>query len=138
MNYRIVLLLLATAIVALSWSSAPAVAGDGYSYGYGFGYVPYSIYSQDRIPYFAQHPPVYYSYPVPRTYGYSPYAYPPSVMTPPAKPTMPITLDNPFVPKRVKVKEAIDRSTAAGRLPEPLVLVNPFVRQVSTIADTAK
>ena len=33
-------------------------------------------------PYFALHPPVYYSQMVPRTYGYSPFAYPGSVRTP--------------------------------------------------------
>ncbi len=136
MNYRLATLLFSTAIVALGWT-AQATAGDC-GCGYGFGNVPYSIYTQDRIPYFAQHPPVYYSYPVPRTYGYSPYAYPPSVMTPPAKPTMPLTLDNPFVPKRDTVKETTDRSAAAGQVSEPLVLINPFVRQVSIIADRAK
>jgi hypothetical protein len=42
---------------------------------YGLGLVP-------TPPYFALHPPVYYSCPVPRSYGYSPYAYPGCVMTP--------------------------------------------------------
>jgi hypothetical protein len=42
---------------------------------YGLGLVPVP-------PYFALHPPVYYSCPVPRSYGYSPYAYPPCVQTP--------------------------------------------------------
>ena len=35
-----------------------------------------------RIPYYALYPPVYYSYPVARPYGYSPFAYPPGTMTP--------------------------------------------------------
>ncbi len=42
---------------------------------YGLGLVP-------TPPYFALHPPVYYSCPVPRSYGYSPFAYPPCVQTP--------------------------------------------------------
>lgn len=54
--------------------------------GYG-GYLPYGglyggdwqMQSFDRVPYFALHPPVYYSYPVARPYGYSPFALPPGV-----------------------------------------------------------
>ncbi len=42
---------------------------------YGLGLVP-------TPPYFALHPPVYYSCPVPRSYGYSPFAYPSCVQTP--------------------------------------------------------
>jgi hypothetical protein len=42
---------------------------------YGLGIVPVP-------PYYALHPPVYYSCPVPRSYGYSPYAYPGCVQTP--------------------------------------------------------
>ncbi len=42
---------------------------------YGLGLVP-------TPPYFALHPPVYYSCPVPRSYGYSPFAYPGCVQTP--------------------------------------------------------
>lgn len=36
----------------------------------------YPTYSVDQPPYFAQNPPVYYSYPVKRSYGISPYPYP--------------------------------------------------------------
>ena len=39
----------------------------------------YTGYSSEYVPYYAMHPPVYYSYPVPRPYGYSPFAYPPGV-----------------------------------------------------------
>lgn len=58
----------------------------------------YSIYDQDRLPYFALHPPVYYSKPVPRTFGYSPFAYPGWVPTP-ALPQAyePVTVVNPYV-----------------------------------------
>ena len=61
----------------------------------------YGIYTHDRIPYFSQHPPVYYSYVVPRPYGFSPYAYPENVMTPERAPAAkPATLINPFVPQK--------------------------------------
>ena len=53
--------------------------------GYGLGYFNYG-YNQPRIPYYALYPPVYYSYPVARPYGFSPFAYPPGVMTPDAAP----------------------------------------------------
>lgn len=58
----------------------------------------YSIYDQDRLPYFALHPPVYYSKPVPRTFGYSPFAYPGWTPTP-ALPQAyePVTIVNPYV-----------------------------------------
>lgn len=42
----------------------------------------YNQYGRDTVPYYSLYPPVYYSYPVPRTYGYSPFAYPPGTMTP--------------------------------------------------------
>src|SRR5436305_2234169 len=69
--------------------------GHGVGHGLGFGGVAFGggddygwdvseLYRQlyNNLPYFALHPPVYYSYPVPRTYGYSPFAYGPEVMTP--------------------------------------------------------
>lgn len=55
---------------------------SGYPYAGFLSRPVYSIYDQDRIPYFALHPPVYYSYPVARPYGFSPFAYPGIVPTP--------------------------------------------------------
>jgi hypothetical protein len=84
----------------------------------------------DNVPYFALHPPVYYSYPVPRTYGYSPFAYGPWVMTPEvAAPPQPMTIINPYVPNADKApaSEASDRSAAVSPQPEPLVIINPYV-----------
>jgi hypothetical protein len=58
----------------------------------------YSIYDQDRLPYFALHPPVYYSKPVPRTFGYSPFAYPGWVPTPALPQSYePAMVVNPYV-----------------------------------------
>jgi hypothetical protein len=91
----------------------------------------------DNVPYFALHPPVYYSYPVPRTYGYSPFAYGPWVMTPePAAPPQPVTIINPYVPKADKASttEATDRSAAVTRQPEPLVIINPYVTPNRAVA----
>ena len=79
----------------------------------GTPYSGYSLYVRESIPYFAQHPPVYYSHPVPRPYGFSPYAYPGWVRTPDAR-----------------YSEAASVSRVA-RSPEPRVeplrIVNPYV-----------
>lgn len=61
-----------------------------------YGRNVYSVYDQDRLPYFALHPPVYYSRPVPRTYGYSPFAYPGDVMTPDLPVVEPEIIVNPY------------------------------------------
>jgi hypothetical protein len=84
----------------------------------------------NNLPYFALHPPVYYSYPVPRTYGYSPFAYPPGVMTPDVViDAQPVTIINPHVESnKIKAPQpAADRSAAKSAQPEPLVIVNPYV-----------
>ncbi len=107
------LLLAAAALVATAGISRVAVADGGFPacYGYGAGYgqahgpltgssffeMPYATGRIPTPPYFALHPPVYYSAPVPRTYGYSPFAYPGSVPTPEiVEPTGPATIVNPY------------------------------------------
>jgi hypothetical protein len=80
-------------------SASEAHAQWGYSGYNGYnGVGVYSIYDQDRLPYFALHPPVYYSKPVPRTFGYSPFAYPGWVPTPALPQSYePVTIVNPYV-----------------------------------------
>ncbi len=71
---------------------------------WGGCYGPYlqNMYARDMIPpYYALYPPVYYSYPVPRTYGYSPFAYPPGTPTP-----------------DLQIQE----------LPQPKVMINPYFK----------
>lgn len=81
MSYRrISCVFLGLVFVAVSGSSSAKAGGPAFGYG---GYYPfYAQYGREYIPYFALHPPVYYSYPVPRTYGYSPFAYPFGSLTP--------------------------------------------------------
>jgi hypothetical protein len=69
----------------------------GFAYPGFFGYYgsPYSLGLIPTPPYFALHPPVYYSVPVPRTYGYSPYAYPGTMPTPEV--VEPEVIENPHV-----------------------------------------
>lgn len=113
-------------LVALA-VSAPAASAVADCCGWG-AYYGYSSYSREYIPYFAQHPPVYYSYPVPRTYGWSPYAYPPGTMTPELDlpgAAAPTTYRNPFYKPESKTESTAsaksEGSTAALRI------VNPFV-----------
>ena len=129
-----------TSLFALSFMlgivclSPPAHAQCG-GYG-GCGWYPffnnaYQNANWDPPPFYAIFPPVYYSYAVPRTYGYSPFAYPPGVMTPDVTVTGPLSIENPYVPKSstVKPKGASDRVAVAD--PKPLVIDNPFVARES-------
>jgi len=132
--------IVATAVVAMSATFDSAQASGPYG-GYG-GYAPYygpyanpfySYVPTDRqIPYFAEFPPVYYSYPVPRTYGYSPYAYPPSFVTPDPYLAEPAVIDNPHA-EEVAPGEAAEDKAASHRVatvkqqPKPKVIYNPYV-----------
>lgn len=130
---------------ALAWGIAPAAkACNGYGYGgygwdCGMGWLYQSL--QYNVPHFAAFPPVYYSYPVPRTYGYSPFAYPPGVMTPEVSVAPePLEIINPHVPSTDSDKPAkkADTMAAAKRQPEPLVILNPYVRPVKALAQVAE
>jgi hypothetical protein len=120
--------------------------GGGLGFGIGGGFYDNScdlaeLYRElyNNLPYFALHPPVYYSVPVPRTYGYSPFAYPPDVMTPEiVSEAKPVTIDNPYVPstKPVAAGPTSDQSAATRNHVEPLVIINPFVTQNQTVAQS--
>ena len=116
-------LLLGTAGITRADGDSPfGFHGGLYWYGY------HSLrrdYVDQPIPYFAQFPPVYYSHPVPRPYGWSPYAYPPDVRTPEpkARPAA-VQVINPYVKPRGDEKEAPLKSASA-----PRVIVNPFVAE---------
>jgi hypothetical protein len=129
-------LFLCTLLVAiLSLIGIPAALacdGCGGGYGYGYGWLYNSL--RYEVPHFAAYPPVYYSYPVPRTYGYSPFAYPPHVMTPEieGKPTA-VEIVNPYVPQQKPTTGESDRSAGTAQ-PQPLVVVNPFVGPSRSVA----
>jgi hypothetical protein len=115
--------------------------GGGIVNGGGYGWDIAELYRQlyNNLPYFALHPPVYYSEPVPRTYGYSPFAYPPRTMTPDViGESQPVTINNPYVPATKPASAEVkpsDRSASAGQAPEPLVIINPFVTPASSVAN---
>ena len=94
--------------------------GDGWGNYYGF-------YGREHIPYYALHPPVYYSVPIPRTYGYSPFAYPPGTMTPEVQwAAEPQTMLNPFVPQKAKPAAEPEQTALRAK-----TILNPFVGQAS-------
>jgi hypothetical protein len=108
--------------------------------GGGCGWDIAELYHQlyNNLPYFALHPPVYYSCPVPRTYGYSPFAYPPGTMTPDVNfAAVPVTVNNPYAPAIQNPAAATpspDSSAAAKPAVEPLVIINPYVTDRGAVA----
>jgi hypothetical protein len=122
----------AVAIVFLASPRAQAQMYGGYAGGW-YGGLPYSVYSLDSVPYYALHPPVYYSHVVPRPYGYSPYAYPPYVMTPERTPETPQTMVNPHVPA-----SPASNSEPKPRVAhvEPKTVFNPYVNSEAVDAPT--
>jgi hypothetical protein len=145
MNLRRTLLLaVALTVTAASADQASAQCG-GYGGG-GFGYGGYWDMSRlydvlaDNVPYHAAFPPVYYSYPVPRTYGYSPFAYPPGVMTPDVEFGQPQEIVNPYFEGEAEEvapqaeAASVDKTTDTAKLSEPLVIMNPYVTD-SKLAD---
>ena len=93
-------LLAAVVIGGLGALAAAPASANGFGHGHLYGFNLGSVYGglEHRVPYFAAHPPVYYSYPIPRTYGYTPFAYPPTVRTPDISlASSPQTIVNPYV-----------------------------------------
>jgi hypothetical protein len=144
MNLQRILLIAAvlTASASASSSAHAQCAAGGYG-GYGFGYWDigrlYSVLA-DNVPYHAAFPPVYYSYPVPRTYGYSPFAYPPGVMTPEVEAPGPEVIENPYFKGDAEEVQPeseaapADATTSINRTPAPLVIINPYVTDAKLAA----
>jgi hypothetical protein len=117
MGLRRTIWLVLAALVALSIANT-ALAANGPYYGYaGYGYgawwygFPLKTVVNSTLPYYSVFPPVYYSYPVARPYGYSPYAYPPGTPTPSKHVSAPVKVRNVYAaggkqseagPKRIK------------------------------------
>jgi hypothetical protein len=140
-------LIMTLATVAAFAAAVPAArAQNGCGYGgcwdNGYGWLYNSL--RYEVPHFAAFPPVYYSAPVPRTYGYSPFAYPPNIMTPEiVGEPQPLTIDNPYVPATKSATPAAsetksDRATQVRRGVEPLVVINPFVTQRGAVAQNER
>lgn len=136
-------LLIAAATLGGLMTSAAADAYWWQGAGVGIGglYRSLDYPTERRVPYFAAHPPVYYSQPVPRTYGYSPFAYTPDTRTPDVVPAMqPVEIVNPYVqpsssttttptaPKASSTKgRTISNSVKVKEYTGPLTILNPYV-----------
>lgn len=124
---------LACGVLTVWGALAAAAQAQAPNYLYLFGInngLPYSN-GVEHVPYYSLYPPVYYSMPVPRTYGYSPFAYPPGYTTPDVdlRPA-PETIVNPHAApsansgKSKKAEAPKDRATQA-----PMTILNPFVNE---------
>jgi hypothetical protein len=132
---RIAVALLAVVALVGSVDRASAQApycASGYNPWMGGGY---NLYIGETLPYYAMFPPVYYSQPVARTYGYSPYAYPPGTMTPEVVVEQPMTITNPHAaPKAApqsngKPAEKVKAVSLESGMEMPdrvQVIVNPY------------
>jgi hypothetical protein len=108
---------------------------------FGFGGnltgLPYNYFqSQQELPFYAKFPPVYYSYPVARTYGWSPFAYPPGIMTPdPLGAAQPLEIVNPYAqPSKPAAELPAPSSDSRGTISpsgyanrRAKVILNPYV-----------
>lgn len=117
---------LAGAAVFCVPSGVAAWDGPGWApwAGAGWWWATPSLYATESIPYFAEHPPVYYSHVVPRAYGFSPYAYPPGVLTPEVRHIEPVVVCNQYAPAAADQLAAGERATR-----RPLRIANPFASQ---------
>lgn len=96
--------------------------------GYYFARTIPRVFGDAILPYYALYPPVYYSAPVPRPYGFSPYALPPGM--PPAE-AMPVPAAEPeltvnpyFKPKNPPGNE--DQPSDQQTVFKPQLIVNPY------------
>ena len=134
--FRYQLWFLSLAVGVATWAAIPTRAEASFPYPAGFGCwgAGWGFYSQDYIPYFSRHPPVYYSFPVRRTYGYSPWAYPPGVMTPQYR-LRPATTLNPHVSRPATRSTTADEQRTAQVA--PLRIRNPFVESNEAASEVA-
>lgn len=141
-SLRITLLL---AVVAAFFTTSQAVQAQCCGrnpFSSAFGFYP-NYYVDQRPPYFAQFPPVYYKAPIiARHYGESPFPYPAcgcvgETIVEEIKPAM---IQNPFV--QPKTADEVDLKEASHQReigPQPLRIRNPYYqandRQASTRQD---
>lgn len=156
---RLILLGFAVAAVTMMTESSATAQGyyDGYQFGAGInaahgfvgdrfarrrGFVGFNQFRNDLLsfefrraqpPYFAKFPPVYYSHPVKRPYGISPYAVPggiaPVEMGIPAP--IPLSVKNPYFQKgTAPAKTAKPKSDSKTNMKTTWV-ENPYLSDVA-------
>lgn len=108
-----------------------------------------SVYTREHIPYFALHPPVYYTMPVGRPYGYCPFAYPGWVPAAQIEPPRPMVILNPYMvgfggrsasqvarcrlpscphTAASELEELFAPGVASDQTSRPIRIVNPYYR----------
>jgi hypothetical protein len=128
---------LAPAALAEPWGGFPWWGYGAYWGPYGWWY-PYS-YQYERIPYFALFPPVYYSYPVSRPYGQSPFNYGydsyacNGAGSAEGELAGPLTISNPYLRRM-----AADQATPVPQQGGALRIDNPYVAKGSVQGEKAK
>ena len=111
--------------------------GSGFGFGFGLGcggLYGCDLNFDDHIPFYALHPPVYYSRIVPRAYGWTPFAYEPDAVILPLEDSVPKEIINPYVPPSntpapqpgTKAKPSSEH-TADDSSATPHLIINPFV-----------
>jgi hypothetical protein len=128
-------LLLAIAAIGLINVCVADVRADGFAHRSGLPWFAYgnsgSLYGLGRLPvppYYAIHPPVYYSLPQARSYGHSPFAHSGDYEAPAT--VTPRIVMNPHIERRVLPKPV-------GELPAPLVrpALNPITSTAKVIVN---
>jgi len=117
---------------------------NGFGFGGGWGGELFGVElggNEDRIPFYALHPPVYYSNPISRPYGDSPFASPPGYYGPGAIDGGPQTVTNPYAtpgntaPSSATPPEAVPAPPAPNsRAPSP---VKPTAGRTASLAEEA-
>jgi len=135
------LLAMAIAVAAFSLMTSSSAQAQGFNGGYqlgagfnanrcgGFGVGNYT--PREQPPYFAMHPPVYYSHIVKRPYGVSPFAAPagiaPVEMSYPQ--VQPLSVKNPFFGKDMNVK-APAKAQSKKTNNKSAMIVNPYIENL--------
>ncbi len=141
MVLRLKIAVIGVFVVAVMAAAGAAQAWSPYVFGCywpPYGHWSSRTYEIERLPYYAVYPPVYYSHPVSRPYGQSPFAAPPEERSPGHEEPIdggPLVVVNPFAadeagatplesssPKWLRIKNpfatdnaATDREKSAGK-----------------------
>ena len=134
MNLKQILLVAGALTVAVAFtSSASAIDQYGFVLNGNYGGLPRAYnYRVPTPPYFAVHPPVYYSHPVSRPYGLSPYAWPATPRNFARVQQPPRMVHNPFTPQ---TKSRVQRDAVATS--QPQMIFNPFVTEANVTSQLA-
>jgi len=116
-------LLLLLVVLPANRGDAQEWLGTGYAAACPGWWPGARVYTQEHIPYYAKHPPVYYSRPVARSYGSLPYAYLPEVPAPRVVVASPLVVQNHLVAGQA------NEGLSAGQSPRPMRIVNPFAQE---------